>query len=230
MTPQQDRPNTTLAIFDLDNTLLNGDSDHAWGEFMVERGMVDADYYRRQNDEFYEAYKRGNLNIMAYLEFALEPLTRFSNNELALRHDEFMQTRVAGMRQRRADELITWHRSQGHLPMIITATNRFVTGPIANALGIDVLLATEPETIGGTYTGKVAGIPCFQHGKVERLHAWLEKSRHSLQGSYFYSDSINDLPLLLAVSHPVAVDPDERLRHEAGQRGWQVISLRDGAP
>lgn len=217
----------TLALFDLDNTLLRGDSDHAWGEFMVEKGLVDGNYYRSRNDAFYEAYKRGQLDIFEYLDFALEPLTRFSLDELAGLHQEFMASKIAPMRLPAAEALIRKHVEAGHHPLIITATNRFVTEPIARSLGINTLIATDPERTETGYTGKVSGTPCYQSGKVTRLNEWLANSQHSLDGSYFYSDSINDLPLLTAVTHPVAVDPDDRLRNEAEQRGWPIISLRD---
>lgn len=219
----------TLAIFDLDNTLLNGDSDHAWGEFMVEQRLVDGEHYRQRNDEFYDAYKRGELVIEDYLAFALEPLSRLDTENLQRLHARFMADKVTPMRLPAAEALIARHRAQGHFLLIITATNRFVTGPIAQALGMDDLLATDPEFLDGRYTGRVAGIPCFREGKVARLQAWLASTGHSLEGSHFYSDSINDLPLLEAVSHPVAVDPDDRLRMEAEQRGWPVISLRGSA-
>lgn len=219
----------TLALFDLDNTLLHGDSDHAWGQFMVEKGLVDGEYYRQRNDAFYEDYKRGALDIFEYLDFALEPLTRYSLSELAAFHDEFMASKIQAMRLPKADALVRRHIDAGHYPLIITATNRFVTEPIARSMGINTLLATEPERSEAGYTGKVAGTPCYQQGKVTRLNEWLAAHQLSLDGSYFYSDSINDLPLLMAVSNPVAVDPDERLRKEAEQRGWPIISLRPDA-
>jgi len=217
----------SLAIFDLDHTLLNGDSDHAWGEFLVRHKIVDPEFYRRQNDEFYERYKQGTLDIMEYLEFALEPLTRFDTRELDRLHLQFMQEFVNPMRQSKADALLQKHRAQGDFLLIITATNRFVTGPIARALGVDDLLATDPELIDDRYTGKVAGIPCYREGKVQRLHQWLEQTDHNLEGSYFYSDSINDLPLLMEVSHPFVVDADDKLKAEAEQRNWPIISLKD---
>lgn len=217
----------SLAIFDLDNTLLNGDSDHAWGEFMVRHNIVEPEFYRRQNDHFYELYKQSQLDIMEYLEFALAPLTRFSLEELDLLHRQFMQEFVAPMRQHKADELLRKHREQGDFLLIITATNRFVTAPIARALGVDDLLATDPERVGNRYTGRVKGVPCYKHGKVERLQEWLADTEHSLDNSYFYSDSINDLPLLEQVTHPFVVDGDERLQAEARQRNWPMISLRD---
>ena len=216
-----------LAIFDLDNTLLNGDSDHAWGEFLVNRGIVDPSFYRKQNDHFYQQYKQGTLDIMEYLEFALEPLTHFSQGELQLLHRDFMASHIQAMRQQKADDLLNKHRQQGDLILSITATNRFVTEPIAQALGMDHLLATDPEIVEGRYTGRVAGTPCYQEGKVTRLQDWLTTSGHSLEGSYFYSDSINDLPLLSSVTHPVVVDGDPLLTEQAKQRNWPCISLRD---
>lgn len=216
-----------LAIFDLDHTLLNGDSDHAWGEFLVEKGIVDASFYRKQNDHFYELYKQSRLDIMEYLAFALEPLTRFSMQELAELHQQFMTSHIAPMRQKKADQLLAKHRDQGDYLLIITATNRFITGPIAEALGVDDILASDPEIEDGRYNGKVSGTPCYQDGKVKRLQAWLKATDHNLDGSYFYSDSINDLPLLEAVTHPFVVDGDDRLVAEANTRNWPCISLHD---
>ena len=219
----------SLAIFDLDNTLLNGDSDHAWGEFLVLKKIVDESFYRKQNDHFYELYKQSRLDIHEYLAFALEPLTRFSLAELNALHDEFMSSYVTPMRLPKADQLLHKHRAQGDYLLIITATNRFITEPIAKALGVDAILATDPEMVDGRYTGAVAGTPCYQQGKVSRLHDWLKSSQHSLKDSYFYSDSINDLPLLEQVTYPIVVDGDERLLAEAEARHWTCISLRDDA-
>lgn len=216
-----------LAIFDLDNTLLNGDSDHAWGEFLVDKAIVDESFYRKQNDHFYELYKQSRLDIMEYLAFALEPLTHFDLDQLNQLHGEFMERFVAPMRLEKADALLRMHRDQGDYLLIITATNRFITEPIAKALGVDDILASDPELIGNRYTGKVSGIPCYQDGKVKRLNHWLKDSGHNLENSYFYSDSINDLPLLEAVTQPVVVDGDERLIAEAKQRQWPCITLRD---
>lgn len=217
----------TLAIFDLDNTLLNGDSDHAWGEFLVKEGIVDGNVYKQANDKFYEDYKQGTLNIGEYLEFALEPLSRFSMSELNALHKTFMDDYVNAMMQSKALDLLKGHRDKGHFILIITATNLFVTAPIAAAFKVDDILATNPEIIDGRYTGKVAGIPSFQEGKVTRLNTWLAETSHNLQGSYFYSDSINDLPLLEKVDNPVAVDPCEQLCSVAKERNWPIISLRD---
>ena len=215
-----------LAIFDLDNTLLNGDSDHAWGEFLCRRGVVDEQEYREANDRFYELYKRGELDINEFLRFALKPLANHSAQQLMLWHAEFMQEVIEPMMLPKAEALLQQHRDAGDQLMIITATNRFVTGPIAARLGVPVILATEPEQIDGEYTGEVIDVPCFQQGKVTRLNRWLEQHQQTLEGSYFYSDSINDLPLLEAVKFPVAVNPDERLGALATDRNWPVLDLR----
>ena len=218
-----------LAIFDLDNTLLAGDSDHAWGQFLVDKGIVDGDTYQQANDYFLQQYQQGGLNIEEFLAFALQPLARHSKQQLDDWHQQFMQQSIAPIRLPKADALLQQHRDKGDLLLIITATNQFVTEPIANSLGVDQLLATVPEFIDGAYTGKVTGTPCFQAGKVERLQHWLQSTGHSLAGSTFYSDSHNDLPLLEIVDFPVAVDPDPILENTAKQRGWPVISLRDNS-
>ena len=216
----------TLAIFDLDNTLLAGDSDHAWGEFLVERGHVRGDWYRAENDRFYSDYCRGQLDIIAYSEFVFSVLVRETPETLAAWHREFMADRVADMMLPKGRELVERHRAQGHRLLIITATNRFITAPIAAAFGVADLIATEPEMKDGRYTGKVAGIPCYQHGKIERLQQWLAQTGESAEGCWFYSDSRNDIPLLEFATHPVAVDPDEALRAHAASNAWPVISLR----
>lgn len=216
----------TLALFDLDNTLLNGDSDHAWGQFLVDQGVVDGTAYAAANDRFYQDYLAGTLDIHQFLEFALAPLAQHSLAQLNAWHQQFMREVIAPMRLAKADELIAKHRQLGHRLLIITATNRFVTEPIARALGIDELLATEPELVDNRYTGHISGTPCFQYGKVERLRAWLDEHNESLDDSWFYSDSRNDLPLLELVTHPVAVDPDSVLAATAAERGWPIISLR----
>lgn len=216
----------TLAIFDLDNTLLGGDSDHAWGEFMVREGMVDAEQFRRANDGFYEQYLAGTLDPMAHLEFVLEPLTRFDLDELERLHQRFMADLIEPMLLPRAADLLEEHRRAGDTLLIITATNSFVAAPIARRLGVDLVLATEPELLADRYTGRVVGQPCFREGKITRLKQWLEETGESLEGACFYSDSHNDLPLLEHVSRPVAVDPDPELERVARERGWPIISLR----
>ena len=215
-----------LAIFDLDNTLIAGDSDHGWGEFLVANDKVDANHYQRMNDQFYVDYEAGCLDILAYLEFSLAPLAATSMEELAVLHLKFMQQIISPLRLPKAEALIEQHRQAGDRLLVITSTNRFIVEPICQALGIDELLATDPEIIDGRYTGKIVGTPTYQEGKVERLKLWLSENNETLEGSYFYSDSINDLPLLLEVDKPVAVDPDDALSAEATSRGWDIISLR----
>lgn len=215
-----------LAIFDLDNTLLAGDSDHAWGEFLCDKGYVDEENYRRQNDDFYQDYLRGKLDIFAYQRFALSPLVNKSQEQLTRWHREFMEQSIKPLLLPKAVALLQQHREQGDFLLIITATNRFVTEPIAKRLGVDHLIATEPELNNGTYSGEIAGTPCYQEGKVERLQQWLAHNELTMEGSFFYSDSHNDLALLKLVDHPVAVDPDETLRQHAKIQGWPIISLR----
>ena len=217
----------TLAIFDLDNTLLAGDSDHAWGQFLVEKGIVDSAHYQQANDRFYQLYQQGELDIMEYLEFALTPLAAHSKALLDQWHQQFMTEMIEPIRLNKANQLLEKHRQQGDYLLIITATNQFVTEPIAHSLGVDHILATVPEQRDGQYTGRVTGTPCFQDGKVTRLREWLASHDQDLQGSYFYSDSHNDLPLLKLVDHPVAVDPDPQLQATAEQLHWPVISLRE---
>ena len=217
----------TLAIFDLDGTLLNGDSDYTWGQFLVEKGLVDSQVYKQANDKFFEEYQAGTLDIHEYLAFSLEPLTKFSKEELSKLHNTFMQEKIQPMMQAKANALLKHHKDQGHFLLMITATNQFVTGPIGDALGMDHIIAPVPEIINDHYTGKIVGVPSFQAGKVTRLNDWLAETGHSMEGSYFYSDSRNDLPLLELVTHPIAVDADETLTKIAQERGWQHISLRD---
>lgn len=216
----------TLAIFDLDNTLLAGDSDYLWGQYLIDKGIVNKAQYEQANDLFYEQYKQGSLDIMEFLEFALRPLARHDMQQLKRWHTEFMQTRIDDIILPAAIDLIEKHRQQGHTLMIITATNRFVTQGIADKLGITHLLATDPEIKDGRYTGRVTGTPCFKEGKVTRLNAWLQEHVSSLDSSWFYSDSHNDLPLLKLVTNPVAVDADEKLTEYATLNQWPCISLR----
>ncbi|MBU3059310.1 HAD family hydrolase [Pseudomonas indica] len=215
-----------LALFDLDNTLLAGDSDHAWGDYLCERGILDGVAYKARNDAFYQDYLAGRLNIRDYLNFCLEILGRTEMAQLEQWHREFMRDCIEPIILAKGEALLEQHRAAGDRLVIITATNRFVTGPIAARLGVETLLATECEMQDGRYTGRTTDVPCYQEGKVTRLERWLGETGLSLEGSYFYSDSRNDLPLLERVSHPVAVDPDPILRAEAEKRGWPVISLR----
>ncbi len=216
----------TLAIFDLDNTLLGGDSDYLWGRFLVEQGIVDATHYERENQRFYEEYQSGQLDIHEFLRFSLKPLAQHDMATLQGWHRQFMAEKIAPIMLPKAQALLAKHRAAGDLLLIITATNRFVTDPIAKALEVDEMLATEPAMAQGRYTGEVEGVPCFQQGKVTRLNEWLAQTGHNLADSWFYSDSHNDLPLLERVSHPVAVDADETLSEHARLKGWPQISLR----
>lgn len=215
-----------LALFDLDNTLLGGDSDHAWGDYLCERGILDAVAYKARNDQFYRDYLAGRLDQAEYLNFSLEILGRTEVSQLDEWHRDFMRDCIEPLVLPLGLELLARHRAAGDKLVIITATNRFVTGPIAERLGVETLIATECEIIDGRYSGRSFDTPCFKEGKVVRLNRWLEETGHNLEGSYFYSDSMNDLPLLEQVAHAVAVDPDSTLRAEALKRGWPVMSLR----
>ncbi|MBV66574.1 MAG: HAD family hydrolase [Pseudomonadota bacterium] len=217
----------SLAIFDLDNTLLSIDSDHAWGEFLVEQGAVDPVAYREANERFLADYNAGTLDMAAFLEMALKPLAENTPEQLAAWHQQFMASKIEPHILPKAEELLARHRTKGDTLLIITATNRFITGPIAERLGVDDLIAVEPEMVDGRYTGRVDGVPSYREGKVIRLQAWLEAQDLTMDGAWFYSDSHNDLPLLEKVDHPVAVDPDDTLRKVAEERNWRIMSLRD---
>ena len=215
-----------LALFDLDNTLLADDSDFLWGCFLVDNGLVDKATYDAANQRFYDEYKKGTLDIFEFLAFSLKPLTQFPTEKLNELHRAFMQKHITPAMTDKGKAQIQKHREQGDVTLIITATNSFVTAPIAKAFQVDHLIATEPEIIDGKYTGRVAGTPCFQEGKITRLKQWLENTSHSLEGSTFYSDSHNDLALLEIVTTPVAVDPDDELKATALEKGWEICSFR----
>ena len=218
-----------LALFDLDNTLLGGDSDYEWGQFLVDRGVLDAAEYEAQNREYYEQYVAGTLDIHEFLGFALRPLAEHEPEELARWHVEFMRARILPIISRAARALVAQHVDAGDLCAIVTATNSFVTRPIAAEFRVAHLVATEPESVNGRFTGRVAGTPCFREGKVERVADWLGGlgvAFKSFASSTFYSDSHNDLPLLERVTEPVAVDPDPQLEAAAARRGWRVMTLR----
>lgn len=218
-----------LALFDLDNTLLAGDSDFEWAQFLISKGVLDREVHEARNIEFFEQYKAGTLDIHAFLDFQLAPLTRHSRAELDAWHREFMSTRIQPLIGAAARALVAKHRDSGDLLAIVTATNSFVTGPITNELGIPHLIATVPAQEDGRFTGKPRGTPAFREGKIVRVDAWLESLGlwlGSFQQSWFYSDSHNDLPLLERVTNPVAVDPDPALAQVATRRGWPQISLR----
>lgn len=215
-----------LALFDLDNTLIAGDSDYLWGCFLVEQGIVDGTHYERENRRFYDQYRVGELDIYEFLDFQLRPLAEHGLASLQQWRKQYVEEKISPILLPKAHELIDRHRQQGDTLVVITATNRFITAPIVELYDIPHLLATEPELQDEQYTGKVAGTPCFQDGKVERLGDWLADNQQSLDNSWFYSDSHNDLPLLNKVTHPVAVDPDEILEQHARDHDWPVISLR----
>ena len=223
---------TQLALFDLDHTLLPCDSDYEWGQFLARIGVVDSEYYARQNERFYQDYKDGKLDIHEFLRFALKPLSEHSRAQLKEWHDQFMSEVIGGQLRPEAIDLVKRHQDAGDLCCVITATNSFVTRPIVESFGIEHLIATEPATIGNqplaNYTGEVKGTPNFREGKIQNLNDWLASQKLSLDTlpySYFYSDSMNDLPLLEKVSHPIATNPDDRLRNEAQQRNWPILEL-----
>ena len=218
-----------LALFDLDNTLLAGDSDFEWAQYLISRGVLDREVYEARNQEFYEQYKAGTLDIHAFLDFQLKPLSRHPRAELDAWHAEFLATRIRPLIAPAARALVQGHAEAGDLLAIVTATNSFVTGPIAREFGIPHLIATIPAQDNGRFTGKPRGLPSFREGKIARVEAWLESLGMWLGGfekSWFYSDSLNDLPLLEKVTHPVAVEADPTLASVADQRDWLRISLR----
>ena len=218
-----------LVLFDLDNTLLAGDSDFEWAQFLIQRGVLDRELYEARNQTFYEQYKAGTLDIHAFLDFQLKPLARHPRAQLDAWHADFMQQKIRPIMTAAAQQLVQRELQSADLLAIVTATNSFVTAPIARAFGIDHLIATEPEQVNGEYTGKVSGTPSFREGKITRLHDWLNaegKTLSNFSESWFYSDSLNDLPLLECVTNPVAVDPDDTLRAISIERGWPVLSLR----
>ena len=217
----------SLAIFDLDNTLIANDSDFLWGQFLVDHGIVDKHYYEAANAKFYDDYKHGTLNIVEFLDFSLKPLAMHDAAQLYQWREQFVETVIKPITLPVAQAMVEKHRAAGDTLMVITATNRFVTEPIVKLYGIDILLATTPEMKNGQYTGKFLGTPCFQQGKVTLLEEWLASSGETMAGSYFYSDSHNDLPLLKLAEYPVAVDPDDKLRETAQQAGWPILSFRN---
>lgn len=218
-----------LALFDLDNTLLIGDSDFEWSQFLIDQGVLDRELFEAKNLHFYEQYKAGVLDIHEFLDFQLKPLSRHPRSVLDAWHEDFMRLKVRPMMGDAARNLVAKHKDAGDVCVIITATNSFVTAPIAREFGVPHLIGTDPEQINGEFTGNVAGIPSFREGKITRLEAWMAErgwSWDSFADTTFYSDSLNDLPLLAKVKKPVAVDPDAILRQHAEQHGWPIISLR----
>ena len=217
-----------LALFDLDNTLLNGDSDFEWSQFLIRAGVLDRELFESKNLAFYEQYKAGTLDIHEFLDFQLKPLSRHSRKMLDEWHRQFMQESVMPMMTKAARDLVKHHLDSGDICAIITATNSFVTSPIAKEFGVSNLIATEPERRDNEFTGRVSGTPCFREGKITRLNDWLagqDWTLESFEDTVFYSDSLNDLPLLCRVKSPVAANPDATLRAHAEQHGWRIISL-----
>jgi HAD superfamily hydrolase (TIGR01490 family) len=217
-----------LAIFDLDNTLLPIDSDYAWGQFMIRLGLVNAEAHKAKNDFFYQQYQNGTLNIADYLAFQLAPMTRYDMGQLHLWREQFIAEVIAPQVTENAKILVNEHIARGDLCVLITATNEFVTTPIAQLFGFDHLLAVQLEQQAGRYTGKLIGVPSFREGKITRLHDFLAQRRQSLTDfsqSYFYSDSANDLPLMSLVQHPIATNPDPALRAHAQIHGWKTLDL-----
>jgi HAD superfamily hydrolase (TIGR01490 family) len=217
-----------LVLFDLDNTLLDGDSDYEWAQFLIEQGVLERASYEQRNQDFFDQYKAGTLDIHEFLDFQLAPLAQYTRAQLDAWHAQFMELKILPIITGAARRLVARHRQQGHLCAVVTATNSFVTAPIAREFGVAHLVATEPEEIGGRFTGKVSGTPCFREGKIVRVEQWLAAQGNrwdDFSGSRFYSDSHNDLPLLERVTHPIAVRPDPSLKQTALARGWDVISL-----
>ncbi|MDD5249154.1 MAG: HAD-IB family hydrolase [Rhodocyclaceae bacterium] len=218
-----------LVLFDLDNTLLAGDSDFEWAQFLISKGVLDREVHEAKNLEFYEHYKAGTLDIHAFLDFQLAPLARHPRAELDAWRGQFVEQRIKPLIGAPARALVQRHVDDNGIAAIVTATNSFVTGPIAREFGIPHLIATIPAWDGARFTGKARGTPAFKAGKIERVEAWLESLGWwwgSFEESWFYSDSHNDLPLMAKVGNPVAVDPDDTLRAHAREIGWPVISLR----
>lgn len=216
-----------LTIFDLDETLIAADSDHEWGQFVIDKGLVDAQKHKKKNDDFYEQYKAGQLDIDEYLQFSCSILTQYSIEDLHRFRSEFVAQRILPIILDKAQDLVKKHRELGDTLLVITSTIEFVTRPIVDEFGIDILIAPDPEIVSNRYTGRIVGVPSFAAGKVTRLEQWLADRQDSLEGSSFYSDSHNDLPLLRLVDNPVAVDPDPILREKAEENQWPIISLRD---
>lgn len=215
-----------LALFDLDKTLLDGDSDFEWGQFLVKKKLVDEEEYENANTYFYEEYQRGTLDIVEFTAFSFKPLSELGLPKLKILHEEFMQSVIIPMIRSQSQTTIDKHHNQGDTSIMITATNSFITQPIADYFGIQHLIATEPKIIDGNYTTEIEGTPCFQEGKVTRLNEWMKSNNETLEGSYLYSDSMNDLSLLRAVEFPIAVQPDETLKAIAKEHNWPIISLQ----
>jgi HAD superfamily hydrolase (TIGR01490 family) len=223
-----------LCLFDLDDTLLPLDSDHAWGEFLVRKGWVDPIAFKQGNDAFFAQYRAGTLDIHAYIAFVTQPLRQRSDEELFTAHREFMQQVICPALRPQALKLVAEHQAEGDMVALVTATNEFVTAPIAQAFGIRTLIAVQLQRdAGGTITGLIEGVPSYREGKVTRVTQWLaQQGQHwqSFERISVYSDSANDLPLLERATHPVATNPSHSLRAIAQTRGWRILNLFDSDP
>ncbi len=215
-----------LALFDLDETLLAGDSDYEWGRYLVTINKVDSDVYEKENARFYQEYLQGKLNVLEFLRFALKPLSENSYTELCQWRDDYFKTCIEPIVKPKAIPLIEQHRAAGDHLAIVTATNSFITAPVKNYFNVDTLIATEPVKQNGEFSGEVLGVPCFGPGKVTRVEEWIKDTDFSFHGSYFYSDSRNDIPLLERVEHPIVVDADDVLTAHAIKNSWKQISLK----
>lgn len=215
-----------LAIFDLDNTLIGGDSDYLWGEFLCEQGHIDAAYHKDEHQRYYDKYKAGKLDINEFLRFQLKPLAENDLDTLFAWRTQYIKEKIEPIILEKAIALLEDHKQQDHHLLIITATNRFITEPIAGLFGVEDLIASNAEIKDGQYTGKPLGVPSYAAGKVTRLKSWVQEQGNNLDKTWFYSDSHNDIPLLEYVTHPIAVDPDDILKVDAEKRGWPIISLR----
>ena len=219
-----------LALFDLDNTLLRGDSDYNWAKFLIKHHLLDPKLHQEKNEIFYQDYRKGTLDIYAFCEFQFRPLKENNRDKLDNLRHEYIETVIKPLVSKKSLELVRKHQKRGDLCIVITATNSYITQPIARLFDIDYLIGTDPEEVAGEFTGKVKGLPSFKEGKVTRLNQWLKENNydfHQFEKSFFYSDSLNDLPLLKAVSDPVCVNPDKTLIKEAQANHWPVISLED---
>lgn len=215
-----------LVLFDLDETLLAGDSDYEWGRYLISIGKVDGKFYESENRRFYKEYREGNLDVFEFLNFALEPLAKYSYDELCKWREKFIEIHIEPIIKSKAYDLVDKHRNAGDYLAIVTATNRFITEPIKDIFEIETLIATEPAMKNGQFTGEVDGTPCFGQGKVTRVKEWVDKNTHSLNGSFCYSDSQNDIPLLELVDNPITVDADETLSAHAIEKGWEQLKLK----
>lgn len=215
-----------LAIFDLDETLISTDSDHAWGDYVVDAGLVNGASHKAINHAFYEDYKRGELDVDAYMKFACSTLSMYDMETLYAERTKFVEQCIKPHYLTKGQALVDHHKAIGDTVIVVTATIEFVTRPVVDLFDIEHLIAPMPEIVDGRYTGQLSGVPSIGAGKVTRLKHWMTENDYNLVGSHFYSDSANDLPLLEAVDHPIAVNPDPRLNQIALDRAWQILSLR----